>query len=81
MKQIKAIIMLFIGIPVAILSWIISLPYLLFTLPIRWYNKVLYGEPKTELRIKDVGDKFIILFPNGRKVVAKKEVENGEQKN
>lgn len=78
MKYIKATIYLLFGIIKALISWVIFLPFAIFTMPVDLWNIALYGKPKTKsAKVKDLGDKIEIILPNGERIVGTKVMKVG----
>ena len=75
MKYILATLNLILGIIQSLIRWILFLPYILFTLPIRKWNDIIYGkEQKTAtFHIRETKNgKVEIILPNGDIIYADK---------
>jgi hypothetical protein len=75
MKYLLALLSLLWGIVESIIRWVLFLPFILFTLPIRKWNDIIYGKDKktaTFLVRETKNGKVELILPNGDIIYADK---------
>jgi len=60
MKVVKALLVWLISIPLYTIAWLLSVFSFVFVMPIKEYNKVLYGVKTPKIKVKSVTEEELL---------------------